>query len=195
MTVYSKVQRARIVEAYFKHNGSLIAVQRDFSREFKQKSPSKHCIIATIAKFRETGGTADKKRSGRPRSARNEDAVEVVSISVAENPNTSTRKRSSQLEISRTTLQRIMKKDLRLYPYKIQVTQLLKSADRQKRMDFARQFLSLNNCESFISHLIMSDEAHFHLDGYGNKQNYRFWSTESPRNIHEKPRKSRFGVA
>ena len=33
----------------------------------------------------------------------------------------------------------------------------------------------------------MSDEAHFHLDGYVNKQNYRFWNTENPRNIHEKP--------
>ena len=90
MTVYSKVQRARIVEAYFKHNGSLIAVQRDFSREFNQQSPSKHCIIATISRFRETGGTADRKRSGRPRSARTEDAVEHVSISVAEDQTTST---------------------------------------------------------------------------------------------------------
>ncbi|CAK1581307.1 unnamed protein product [Parnassius mnemosyne] len=33
----------------------------------------------------------------------------------------------------------------------------------------------------------MSDEAHFHLSGYVNCQSYRFWGTENPRVIHEKP--------
>ena len=33
----------------------------------------------------------------------------------------------------------------------------------------------------------MSDEAHFHLNGYVNKQNCRFWSEENHRIIHESP--------
>uniref|UniRef100_A0A8D8XBS9 Transposase n=1 Tax=Cacopsylla melanoneura TaxID=428564 RepID=A0A8D8XBS9_9HEMI len=33
----------------------------------------------------------------------------------------------------------------------------------------------------------MSDEAHFHLSGYVNKQNCRFWGTENPRICHEEP--------
>ena len=36
--------------------------------------------------------------------------------------------------------------------------------------------------ENFISHLIMSDEAHFHMNECVNKQNYRFWSNKNPLN-------------
>ena len=41
--------------------------------------------------------------------------------------------------------------------------------------------------ETFLSHLIMSDEAHFQIDGYVNKQNYRFWSVliEHRLNMHD----------
>ena len=35
--------------------------------------------------------------------------------------------------------------------------------------------------------LMMSDEAHYHLNGYVNKQNFRYWATTNPRELHEKP--------
>ena len=186
MTKYSKEQRARIVESYFTHDGSLVAVQRDFMATFNQRTrPSKHCIIAIISKFRESGSTADKERSGRPRTVRNACVTQRVSNSIQQDPRTSTRKRSSQLGISRRSVQRILTKDLKLYPYKIQLTHELHSADHQKRKEFSRAFLELANDETFISHLIMSDEAHFHISGYVNKQNCRFWCDENPRIIHE----------
>ena len=33
----------------------------------------------------------------------------------------------------------------------------------------------------------MGDEARFHLNGYVNKQNTRFWGTENPRQVHASP--------
>ena len=35
--------------------------------------------------------------------------------------------------------------------------------------------------------IIMSDEAHFHLNGTVNKKNLRSWTPENPLNIHERP--------
>jgi len=35
--------------------------------------------------------------------------------------------------------------------------------------------------------LFMSDEAHFHLNGYVNKQNCRYWSPVNPQQLHEEP--------
>lgn len=184
MTIYSKEQRAKIVECYFKHNESLIRVQREFTRLSNQQSPSRHCIIAMVSKFRETGSTTDRKRIGGPRSIRNETTIQRVAASVTEDNQTSTRKRAMQLGLSRSSLQRILKKDLKMFPYKVQVAQHLQFQDYQKRKEFAFTFLRLTNDEAFLSHLIMSDEAHFHLGGYVNKQNYRFWGVENPKIIH-----------
>ena len=33
----------------------------------------------------------------------------------------------------------------------------------------------------------MSDEAHFHLSGFVNKQNFRYWSATNPIELHERP--------
>src|SRR5258705_13919341 len=41
-------------------------------------------------------------------------------------------------------------------------------------------------CNNFLNNLIMSDEAHFHLNGYVNKQNCRFYGTQNPRALHQR---------
>ena len=33
----------------------------------------------------------------------------------------------------------------------------------------------------------MSDEAHFHLSGFVNKQNFRYWSATKHTKLHERP--------
>ncbi|XP_014471890.1 PREDICTED: uncharacterized protein LOC106742984 [Dinoponera quadriceps] len=33
----------------------------------------------------------------------------------------------------------------------------------------------------------MNDEAHFHLSGYVNKQNFHYWAPENPNELHERP--------
>ena len=38
----------------------------------------------------------------------------------------------------------------------------------------------------FAAKIIFSDEAHFHLDGFVNRQYCRIWGEENPRMIHEK---------
>jgi len=35
--------------------------------------------------------------------------------------------------------------------------------------------------------ILRSDKAHFHLNGSVNKQNFRYWSTINPRQVHEHP--------
>jgi len=43
------------------------------------------------------------------------------------------------------------------------------------------------NDDGVISTLLMTDEAHFHLSGYVNKQNYRSWAPENPQDLHQHP--------
>jgi len=53
-------------------------------------------------------------------------------------------------------------------PYKIQVTHALRERD-------------------YVNKLLLSDEAHFHLSGFVNKQNFRCWPATNPVELHERP--------
>jgi hypothetical protein len=38
-----------------------------------------------------------------------------------------------------------------------------------------------------VNNFFMSDEAHFHISGYVNKQNCIYWASENRRQLHERP--------
>jgi hypothetical protein len=40
---------------------------------------------------------------------------------------------------------------------------------------------------NIIENFLMSDEAHFHLTGYVNKQNMRYWAQTNPAALHQRP--------
>ncbi|GFS28290.1 hypothetical protein TNIN_298871 [Trichonephila inaurata madagascariensis] len=74
-------------------------------------------IRSFIGLFEELGSVANPPGRGTYRNIRTEDNLETVRQSVADDPSVSTRRRSSQMSISRTTLRRISKLDLKmLYP-------------------------------------------------------------------------------
>ena len=75
---------------------------------------------------------------------------------------------------------------LGLHPYKIKLTQELKPLDHQKRrmlVNWAVQ--QLENDSDFYRNIIFSDEEHFWLKDFVNKQNMRYWSGSSPHVLHE----------
>jgi predicted transcriptional regulator len=89
-----------------------------------------------IKKFEETGSIMDSKLHVRRHTGRFLDNSAAVSESVAESPGTSLRHRSQQLDIPRSTIQRILTKYLLLHAFKIQLTQELKSTDHVQRREF-----------------------------------------------------------
>jgi len=77
--------------------------------------------------------------------------------------------RSQELNISRTSLRRILHKELGMKPYKVQLVQELKPNDHQVHFGFAQWAQQrLLEDDHFYQKIIFSDEAHFHLDGYVN---------------------------
>ena len=53
-----------------------------------------------VAQFRKQGSVCDLPKSGRPRTARSDENRQRVAESVAEDPSTLVRKRSSQIRVS-----------------------------------------------------------------------------------------------
>ncbi len=79
---------------------------------------------------------------------------------------------AQEASVSKSSLHRIVKEELHLYPYKIQMLQTLTSFSKQHRLAFAENFRAyLADHPSALPHIWFSDEAHFWLSGHVNKQN------------------------
>ena len=76
--------------------------------------------------------------------------------------------------------------DLHLHPYEIQLTQQLKPADHSQSHIYKEWVPQEQAVDSnFSNKIFYSDESHFTLVGYANKQNCRIWGSEEPQVIEE----------
>ncbi|GFY77770.1 hypothetical protein TNIN_379381 [Trichonephila inaurata madagascariensis] len=82
-------------------------------------------IRILVGRFEKLGSVANHPGRGVHQNIHTEDSVETVRLSVANDPSVSTRRGSSQMGISRTTLRTILKLDLKIHPYKFQTVQTL----------------------------------------------------------------------
>lgn len=67
--------------------------------------------------------------------------MDSVTQSIRDDPNLSIRKRAVALNVHRSSLCRILHKDLKLHPYKIQLVQELKPQDAGQRLAFVNQMI------------------------------------------------------
>lgn len=189
MERYTPHERGLLVTMFLTNNRSPILTQREFRRQFPGRpTPTAQTLRRLASRLEESGGTRDLGRRGRPRSSRSAGNIAAVAADVVESPETSTRRRATQFGMSQRSIRRILVHDLKMFPYKVQSVHQLLPTDRNSRVTYAQTIINLNDEEdNFSDKLIMSDEAHFHLSGYVNKQNYRFWGTENPQVTHEEP--------
>lgn len=189
MNRFTLEQRWEILKTYFQSECCVAQTVRSLKRSFgRDKAPTAPAVRKFVQKVRETGMLVDNTHGPRRVTVCTDENVAAVAESVRLDPGTSTRHRSQQLNISRTSLRRILHKNLGLFAYKVQLSQQLKEHDHSLRHRFAvwaLEQLELDN--DFGRKIIFSDEAHFHLGGYVNKQNCRIWGSENPHVIVEKP--------
>jgi len=173
--------RARVVELYFT-TGSIVAAQRAFRREAAvRRAPEQHSIQRWVEQFRSTGSVASDRHRSRPRSVRTAPAIQRLRSALRRNQLQSVSKLAARTGLSQTTVRRILHEDLKLRPFKLQLTQKRKRGDKAKRVRFCKWLLKkLKVRPRFGEVLYMSDEANFDLQGHVNKQNCRIWAEENP---------------
>ena len=137
-------QRTKIIE-FWHQTKSVKQVQREYARNFGtplRHAPSFRTIKSTIEKFANEGTVCDlyKGRSGRRRTRRTEEVVEVVRQSVVQSPKKSIRRLSAETNIPKSSVQRILCQDIYAFPYKIQTETELTDEQKQRRLDFANWF-------------------------------------------------------
>lgn len=189
MNHLSLPERRQILEFYIKNGKSIRQTYRDLIPIYGQHHrPTEANIRLLMKKFDETFSLCDVPRISYARSVRTDETIRTVNESVTEDPNVSIRHRGQELGLTASTTWKILRKDLGLKAYKIQLVQELKWHDHPRRRTFSNWALAkLRDDPDFHRKIIFSDEAHFWLKGYVNKQNMRYWSAEQPEQVLETP--------
>lgn len=171
-----------MMRGYGDRQRSFREVQTLFNDEYRVGTSgiSLGTISKTIKRFSETGSVKDRPRCGRPRTTTNPDiAVEVIQ-SFVEEPHTSIRKASQAHDISRRSIQRILK-TAQFHPFKIKLVQELLEDDFDRRLEFCETFMEMiDEDPHLLDRVVFSDEATFFLNGNVNRHNFRYWSDENP---------------
>jgi transposase len=134
-------EKTEIVKSYAIHQNAA-KVARQFQNCFDRTPPTSKNILSLVRKFDETGSLQDKPRSGRPRCISTDENKERVRVAYEENPTTSQRRASLELNLSRSSFQRMMT-ELGLKPYRPQLLHALNEDDPDRRCEFASILLNV----------------------------------------------------
>lgn len=191
MNKYSTEDRVFFTISYYERNRSVADTLRAWSSKHKNRpKPLAATVRALIEKFERTGSVLDDKEALKTaeKTVRTPENMELLRESIETNPSLSIRDLERDHSIPRSTVHRILRKDLGIFPYKIQVAQRLQEYDIERRLEFANTMCEMIDREHFdVNKIIFSDEAHFYLDGYVNRQNYRIWGSQKPEITVTKP--------
>lgn len=105
-----------------------------------------------VEKFERTGSLHDDFEAFKDRDtpSRTPEVLEEVREILKEDPSISTRRLSQRINVSQSTDWKILNKDLKLFPYKVQVAQQLTTAAVEKRFQFASDICQLIYDKSWI---------------------------------------------
>ena len=166
------------------------AIQRRFRTKYNKSAPSRASIRFWVEQYRSGGDHSHGGGNGRPPiTAQQKQAVRNL---LRSNPRVSLRAAEQQTGVSKSTIHRIFRQELRVFPYKLQIGTQLSNDDKQARVQYAQYSLSkLAADPDFLKKVIYSDECSFSLSGRVNKQNCRIWGTERPQEVYEVPQGAR----
>ena len=178
--MFDQAERIEIVKLMIKLESASL-VRRELTRRKWNQVPSEKTCRSLLTKFETTGSIADMPRSGRPRDAASDSNVEYAQAIINNDGNFhSCSEVAYELNISRGSAHKILRHELGLKPFKLQLHQKLSEEDMAARVVACQAILLKHEEHSILDHLITSDEATFHLNGVVNRHNCRIWAEEKP---------------
>lgn len=141
---------------------------------------SKSTVTKTLKRFNQTGSVKNQPKLGRPRTCTNEENSLNILLDIVENPQTSVLQVALNHDMSRKSVQNILKR-AKYHPYKIHLVHELNEDDFDRRLQFCETMMTMIDAnENFVKRIVFSDEATFQLNGVVNRHNCRYWSDSNP---------------
>jgi hypothetical protein len=161
-------------------------VQRAFRTKFVNHTvPSRSCITNIAKRFNINSQLFKTIPTCRTKRVKTTTLIKGVKNLIIEDKTLSIRKIAKFIPASHETVRSVLRKDLKMKPYKNIKTFKLLKLDKEKRLKFANWVI--NKRINLQKWLICSDEAYFYLYGGHNVQNNRTWSTHQPNKLEEQP--------
>lgn len=163
------------------------AVRNLFNETFRvNRTPiAVSTVQNTISRFVNFGHVRNLPKSGRPRSATNEENSLNVLLSFTENPHNSIRRVAQEHDISTSSVHNILKTAI-FHPFKVHLVHKLNEDDFDRRVEFCEDMMArIIENPNLPSNIVFSDEATFQLDGTLNRHNCRYWAAENPHWMRE----------
>ena len=108
------------------NTNSITVTQRMFKLKFNlninTSPPTRRTILRWVANFRSIASVNKKRTGGKEPWVRTAEKIKLVKNLITETPNKSCRKLALDIEMSNSTVNRILKNDLKMHPYKIMIT-------------------------------------------------------------------------
>ncbi|CAF0740495.1 unnamed protein product [Didymodactylos carnosus] len=137
---------------------------------------SKATINKWVKRFKESGEIDLQRPSGRKRSKRTKRLIKQIKFHFLQSKKRmSTQKLAMVHNVSRRTMQRLIKDDLGYKSYIKRVAPKLTDTEKKKRFSFGI-WARKNVRKSLSRKILFSDEKRFDIDGVYNKQNDRIWA-------------------
>jgi len=154
--------------------------RRRLLSEFPDKGWTLGGLDTFIKKLDETGSAERQKGSGRPRSVRTEENIDIVlqrTVSMEGHPGTHSTPRQIAQELGAcvSSIRNIIRDDLNLRPYRRMHGQKLCEQDSQRRVNCARKILRRFTVPQ-IGRIFFTDEKIFRVDPPWNSQNDRVYA-------------------
>lgn len=178
---FTKEEMVQIVYALGAADRNCLLASRIYKQRFPEsRQPAVQTFEKVKTRFENSGSICYPSKVYVNRTVINEVNELDALLSLAENPHSSCRQIESQLNISKSSVNRIIKKH-RYHPYHMSLHQELHGNDFENRTRFCNMILEkINQNPAFYSSVLFSDEATFKSNGLVNKHNMHYYATENP---------------
>jgi len=162
--------KRELVLHYYKRKFSV----SDILKNLKNEKVSRRFVQRCIKRYNETGTVHIKKKPGRTPTVVTENNIKRVRERIRRNPSRSQHKLSASLNISRSSVKRILRNKLRMTAYKKSKCHGLTINQIKQRIKRCRHLINWHD----ESEIIFSDEKLFILQPTLNSQNDRVYATK-----------------
>ena len=147
----------------------------DIFREVKTFGVSRNFVYYTIKRYKETSSMQDRQRSGRPRSVRTPANIKIIRERLRRNPCRTQKKLALQTNISRVSINRILKYDLKVKAYSRRKVHYLNDRLREMRRERCPILLRRHDARK----ILFTDEKLFTVEEKFNRQNNKVYAKSS----------------